>query len=132
MLTTGLTKDDSSTLGFVLASLFSGAICLAELREWATRTLLEFEPGTEPAYLVDLVDFADSLPSVYRVIGFTPWWPRSADEELALVGLAVERGGCSNAELGGATQELAALSRNPQILARFAEVFPFVAIRESG
>jgi len=69
----GLTKKDSSRIGFVVSSLFSEALNVSEMHEWITHVM--GSEATTPGYLVDLLEFRGPLFKIYETIGFVPHWP---------------------------------------------------------
>ncbi|MBZ2188662.1 hypothetical protein K8B33_15910 [Alcanivorax sp. JB21] len=126
MVTTGLTKEDSETIGFVVASLFSSAIDTGELREWAVLTVGEMDVSEMPGYLLDLMEFDGPLSSVYRIVGFDPVWNRSDDEDLALTGLAIKRNKKIYDMPASPDAIQQSLSENHEVEEMFRRIFPFI------
>ena len=70
METLHLERDDSSSIGFVLACLFSQALTKDELRTWTDTVLMEHSPF--PSYIYELSTFDGHLKDITQVIGFSP------------------------------------------------------------
>jgi len=120
----GLFKEDSGRIGFVISSLFAGALDLDELQKWAIGVLArEQDP---PLYLVDLAEFNDAIYKIYKVIGFVPHWPHPADQKDALIGIAYKRGRVLGDSPLSREQALQKLVNCPHIEAAFRTEFPFV------
>lgn len=121
----GLTKEDSSTIGFVTSCLFAQALDISEFQKWVTH-VLETETSPVPVYFTELSGFSGPLCKIYKAIGFVPHWPFSEDEKLALVGIAYKRGhepfDCP------IDRETAAekLKQYPHVEERFRSAFPFL------
>ena len=119
----GLTRDDSSTIGFVVSCYFANAIDTAELRQWAEHVVVF---GTEyPRYILDLLEFDEARFHIYRVLGFSPSSEFSKKASDALSGVAYARG---REVFDGPPRHVAllALRRCPDIQSRFNSVFPFL------
>lgn len=125
---TDLTKDESSTIGFVVACLFSSAIDLNELKQWAVSIIERLDIKDVPDYIFDLMDFDGPLLDVYKTIGFTPVWNRSDEEEAALYGIAIKRRKDVFDIPISSESALQSLDNNPHIKDMFNLVFPFAAI----
>ena len=119
----GLTRDDSSTIGFVVACYFANAIDTAELRQWAEHVIVF---GTKyPTYIIDLLEFDEPRFHVYRVIGFTPSAGLTQREDDALSGIAYARG--RDVHDGPSKHRaLLALRSCPHVRSAFGSVFPFL------
>jgi len=123
-----LTKENSSTIGFVVSCIFAGAIDKRELQAWADHVLDSCDPY--PLYIVDLSTFDEPLGHIFRVIGFVPHCNLSDTEKDALVGIAFLRGRGQVEPAPSRAQALAALSAHPTVLARFRETFPFITMED--
>jgi hypothetical protein len=121
-----LTKENSATIGFVVSCIFTGAIDKQELRAWADHVLMTTE--TSPLYIVDLSTFDEPLTHLFKIIGFVPHSGLSDEEKVALAGIAFMRGHEQFEPLPTREEALAALARYPQVLTRFRETFPFIAL----
>jgi hypothetical protein len=125
-VTTHLTPDDSDDIGFVNACVFSQAISVSDLSQWAQYSIALND--AVPAYVYDLVDFTEPLFKISKVYGFSPVWERTQDEEIALFGIAYLRGitlcDCPVEE----SEALAVLQAHRNILDRFRRTFPFLEV----
>ena len=120
----GLSKEDSSRIGFVVSCLFAEAINLHEFRQWVTTI---YEGETEiPTYMVDLLDFNGPLFKLSKVIGFEPHWPGTEDEELALFGITYQRDRIPFQCPLNREEAIAKLERHPSIKETFIKNFPFL------
>lgn len=119
-----LTKEDSTTIGFVVSSIFAGAIDTRELQAWADHVLATSE--SYPPYIVDLSTFDEALCHIFRVIGFTPHSPLTETEEVALVGIAFLRGRDQFEPEPTREHALAAIATHPRVIADFCQTFPFL------
>lgn len=117
----GLTRDDSSTIGFVLACYLAGAIDISELQGWAERVMVT--SPNYPGYIVDLRDFAGPKAQVFRIVGFTASGGLTDTDHHALSGIAFLRG---VRQLDGPTEviSMSALGKRPLMLATFLRLFP--------
>lgn len=123
-----LTKENSTTIGFVVSCIFAGAIEKRELQAWADNVLVSSD--SYPLYIVDLSTFDKALSHIFRVIGFVPHCDLSDTEKDALVGIAFVRGREQFDPAPSRDQALAALSAHPTVLARFRETFPFISVED--
>lgn len=122
---TGLSRDDSGRIGFVVAALMSGAIDVPETRRWAEHVLGEIDEY--PNWLIDLIEFDKSPFHICQVIGFSPSASLSADEDSALKGIALARGRAIDSTICSQNKAIDALRRNSDLLDRFRREFPFLA-----
>jgi hypothetical protein len=121
-----LDRDDSVTIGFVVACLFRQAISVEELRAWADHVLLS--APAYPNYVTELSLFDGYFKDIFGVIGFVPSRGLSEDQELAVGGVALVRGREPFDPPASRTEALAALGRHPEVLAEFRSTFPFLAV----
>lgn len=120
----GFNRQDSSILGFALSCLFYGAISLEEFQRWLT-TL--YERGEDlPVFCVDLLEMKPPLHKIFNVIGFVPKWPYSRSDELALIGIAFQRGTPPVDSPIGREAALRKLAKAPHVTEQFKDYFPFV------
>jgi hypothetical protein len=119
-----LTKDNSSTIGFVLDCLFAGAIDNLELHAWAEHVLSATDSC--PPYIIDLSTFDEPLFHIHRIVGFVPSSGLSDDEHVALIGIAFVRGRDQFEPVPTKEQALAALHHHFSLVTRFRSVFPFI------
>jgi len=121
-----LARDDSATIGFVVACLFRDAINLEELRAWADHVLLS--APAYPNYITELSLFDGYLKDIYQVIGFVPSRGLSASQALAVVGIAFARGREPFDPPAPHSEALAALRQHPEVLSEFRSTFPFLVV----
>lgn len=122
---THVSREHCETLGFALACLYSAAVSLDEFRQWAQSVVEKLDVDSTPLYMFDLMELEDPL-AAYEVIGFTPFWECSEDEDRALLGLAVGRGRNIDGTCIPQEEALNSLKRHPHIEEIFRLVFPFV------
>jgi hypothetical protein len=121
-----LTKENSATIGFVVSSVFAGAIDRQELQAWGDHVLASTD--SYPLYIIDLSTFDEALFHIYKVIGFAPCSGLTDAEGDALVGIAFVRGREQFEAVPSRDRALAALAKHPHVLTRFRETFPFIAL----
>lgn len=127
----GLTKNDSETIGFVVACLFNEAISRDDLHDWCVYVISENDAVDTPPYIFDLLEYKDSLAKIFTIVGFVPKGVEDDSERMALKGIAVARGRVPF-ELDIAPEDaLDSLRNQPRIRARFSEVFPFISLCSS-
>jgi hypothetical protein len=122
-----LTKENSTTIGFVVSCIFAGAIDKQELQAWADHVLVSTD--SYPLYIVDLSTFNEDLFHIFRVIGFVPHCDLTETEKDALVGIAFVRGREQFEPVPSQDQALAALAAHLPVLARFRDTFPFISVQ---
>lgn len=122
----GLTREDSSTIAFVVNCYFSDAINTDELQQWAFRVMESDE--SYPDYIAELLGFNAPRFHIYKVIGFSPSRSFTIREDEAICGIACLRG---REVFDGPDKDQALNSlRNDQaILAEFQATFPFIQVR---
>lgn len=122
----GLTRENSDIIGFVTKSLSYLAINRAEVSEWAIKMVAENDINELPNYLIDLMDFNDESPDLFKIIGFVPVWKHNKDQLKALYGIAIKRGkSLSDIDIT-ANEALTALEKYSEIEERFRNTFPFI------
>jgi len=84
---TGLTREYSETIGFVLSSLLCSTINLEELKQWCYQTISDLGVNEAHAYLFDLSDHSGTFVGIYRPLGFVSSWQRSAEESARCMAL---------------------------------------------
>ncbi|CAN7536018.1 hypothetical protein LJR066_006658 [Acidovorax sp. LjRoot66] len=121
----GLTQEDSSLIGFVVACYFCDAIDSEELNRWAEHMIATREGY--PDYMLDLLYFDEARFHIFRVIGFTPSEETSEKEDQAICGIAYLRG---RPQADGPAIDVAfnALIESPAIKERFLPTFPFLEV----
>lgn len=120
----GLVKEDSGEIGFVMSCLFNQAIDFAEMKEWCCAVVCTHDEY--PDYIFDIIDFKGSIAHLFNIIGFTPHWPFSQSAEEALFGIAYKRGVDVYDCPISTKQASNRLASYPAIEHRFKEVFPFI------
>jgi hypothetical protein len=121
-----LDRDDSATIGFVVACPFREAINVEELRGWADHVLLS--AAAYPNYVTELSLFDGYLKDVFSVIGFVPSRGLSDGQELAVTGMAFARGREPFDSPASRAVALAALGQHPEVSAEFRRTFPFLTV----
>ena len=119
-----LTKENSATIGFVVACLFAKAIDKDEMHAWADHIFATTDSC--PSYLVDVSTFDEPLFHISRVIGFVPVSGLSDSEQVALVGIAFLRGRDQFEPAPTREQAVSALATHQHLVTRFRETFPFI------
>ena len=122
----GLTREYSDIIGFVTKSLSYLAINRSEVSEWAIKMVVENDINELPYFLIDLMDFNDESPDLFKIIGFVPVWKHNKDQLKALYGIAIKRGKSQSDINITANEALTALEKNSEIEQRFRETFPFI------
>lgn len=120
----GLTKDDSSRIGFVMSCLFTRALSLDEMKQWAICVYEENE--SPPLYFIDLLEFKPPLSNIFKIIGFVPHWPYGEEARQALYGIAYMRGRQSIDCPISSDEALEIMRQYPQVEERFRKEFPFI------
>lgn len=118
----GLTREDSSRIGFVVSALMTGAIDSTEVGGWAQHVLSTSQHC--PPWIIDLLDFQQAAFHIYRVIGFTPSSGLTPSQERALAGIALLRGREIDTAVVSSAAAKTALIAHPEMLARFHAEFP--------
>jgi hypothetical protein len=122
----GLNRENSETIGFVIAAVFCAAISKEELRGWAVSVIGANEVDAVPQYVFELADFNERLPQLFKIVGFVPHWTHTEDENLALHGIAFKRKREVYNPPVPAEVALAKLQQNPHVETRFRKTFPFI------
>jgi len=126
----GLTRNNSSIIGFVYTCLFCGAVTEEDINKWAIGIVSSKDIDCLPIYIIDLMDAKDlKSPSrgIEKIIGFTPLWKRIKEQEYALYGIAVKQGRTTLYDAPvNEQQALNALGEHPEIEKLFRETFPFI------
>lgn len=131
-----VSKDDSADLGFAWSSLLAGAIDMAEFKAWVERVVVDTPAEVLPPFMIELMmaeDRRDLTVGLRDIIGFWPSDPDlGADERsAALSGLAALRGRDRSEDTGRTpAASIAILHKHPSVAARFATVFPDIALPE--
>lgn len=126
-----LTKGDSDTLGFVIASLYSGAINKEDLRAWAIGIIRDNEVDNIPGYIFELANFDDRRTVLPRIIGFSYGWKSTKFQHNALYGIALKQGKDLGEECLPKVA-LEALKKYSEVEERFRETFPFINFKKKA
>ena len=121
----GLTRENSSTIAFVVNCYLSNSISTDELQQWAIQIMESIEAC--PDYIAELLSFDAPRFHIYKTIGFSPGRSFTSQENEAIFGIAYLR----NREVfDGPTREHAinSLHMNQTILTEFRTAFPFIQV----
>ncbi|MCB5200599.1 hypothetical protein LGQ03_15260 [Loktanella sp. TSTF-M6] len=122
-----LTKDDGEDIGFVKSCFFMGIIDFNELQRWLHH-VVETQDDL-PDYIWSMLDMKDKFDfKPLKVLGFTPYWDHSREEEQALAGIGYLRSSTFTSDLASKTDAIKLLDDNPHIHERFQHTFPFLTI----
>ncbi|WP_422910653.1 hypothetical protein ACOCLD_02005 [Pseudomonas sp. MAC6] len=121
----GLTRENSSTIAFIVNCYLSNSISTDELQQWATRIMES--TGEYPDYIVELLSFDAPRFHIYKAIGFSPSRRFTNQESEAIFGITYLR---NRVAFDGPTKECAinSLHMNQTILTEFRTAFPFIQI----
>ncbi len=121
----GLTRDNSSTIAFVLNCYLSNTISTDELQEWASRVMESTK--AYPNYISELLSFDAPRFNIYKTIGFSPSRSFTSQEDEAIFGITYLR---NRDVFDGPERERAlnSLHMNQAILTEFRTTFPFIQI----
>ena len=128
----GAKGSNNSDLGFAWACLLAGTVTFDEFRTWAEYVVSVTPSDDLPPYMIDVMMAEDRLSVTTGLRDLIGFWPNDPILEgdgpsAALSGLTALRGTHRPDDAGiSAQQSLAALTRHPEIAARFATVFPFL------
>lgn len=119
---TGLSRDSSHRIGFVVAALMTGTIDCAEVRAWAEHVLATSDDY--PSWIIDLIEFDGSPAHIYKIIGFAPSSGLSPGQYLALAGIALRRGRGIDETVSNPSAALSAMEKHPEVLERLLTEIP--------
>jgi hypothetical protein len=120
-------EDLESSTAFMLLCLFGGAVVLDDVRRWADHRIAALE--APPTWLIELSEFREAPPHIYRVIGHAPDREFTEREEAAVAGIALARGLYSVQDLDlpcSPTDARIALDASPGVRDEFERNFPFL------
>ncbi|MFC7422147.1 hypothetical protein ACFQNF_20010 [Iodobacter arcticus] len=121
-----ITKEKNKDIGFVIQCLFTSAISVDELKQWAAYVMEILPDNERPDYILDLLDFDQPIMNVFNVLGFVPSWECSDEEDLALYGIAIERGRPVYDVPGTIADAKEALLALPNVRMLYEKNFPFI------
>lgn len=122
-----LTKGNSEDIGFVSTCLVTSAITFSEFKEWIYYVIQHTE--NVPPYLFDILGINEKYDYTLKrqsVIGFTPSWKGTKQEEDALDGIAYKRNPNYKSDAVSRDEALKALKEQSHIEKHFREMFPFI------
>ena len=121
----GLTRENSSTIAFVLNCYLSNSISTDELQQWAIRIMELTE--AYPDYISELASFDTPRFHIYKTIGFSPSRSFTNQEDEAIFEITYLR---NRDVFDGPTRERAlnSLHMNQTILTEFRTAFPFIQV----
>ena len=124
----GLSREDSSLIGFAVDCRGASAISFEEFIEWCFYMINQYD--NLPTYMYYLVD-CKNLSEVRETIGFNVSPKMSEKESEAIWGIAAKRGVDIEDIYEGIITKKKALKRleqYPHIEKRFRETFPFIKL----
>lgn len=115
-------------LGFVVNCL-GIAVTIKEAQEWVYYMIKKHD--NLPPYFYYLMEALD-IRGFEEAIGFRPYYKLTNDEYKAIMGLSYVRGISTEDGRFNISKKAAlnAFKRNPQVIERFKEVFPFIDLPE--
>ena len=121
----GLTRENPSTIAFVVNCYFSNAIDTEELQQWAFMVVESAE--SYPDYIAELLNFDEPRFHIIRSIGFSPGRSFTEQEDEAVFGIAYLR---NRKVFDGPSKDRAlnSLHNNHEILTEFRTSFPFIQV----
>ncbi|WP_316364545.1 hypothetical protein [Candidatus Thiodiazotropha sp. CDECU1] len=122
-----LTKGNSEDIGFASTCLVANAISFSEFKEWIYYVIQHTE--NVPTYLFEILDIDEKYDYTLKrqsVIGFTPSWEGTNQEENALDGIAYKRNLNHKSDSVNREDALKALEEQSHIEKHFREMFPFI------
>jgi len=128
-----ISKNDCDDLGFTTTSLIGNVISFEEFKEWIYFVIEQ--SNDVPDYIFDILDAKEKFDYTLRVsqiIGYNPYWECSKQERYALYGIAYKRNAKHESDAVLREEALKALEKNPHILQRFRETFPFIDFEKKG
>jgi hypothetical protein len=117
----GLTREGSGRIGFVILCVTLGAISFAEFKLWLEHIMVT-EPDY-PLYIIELYEAAPPLNEADRIVGFVGDGPERKSEWDTLDQLAFDRNGFENDNVTSLHKPKYACEKT---LARFNQEFFFL------
>tara|TARA_R110002095_G_scaffold115920_1_gene101153 strand:- start:6 stop:395 length:390 start_codon:yes stop_codon:yes gene_type:complete len=122
-------RADSNLIGFIRYSISSGAITIEEVHKWVYYMIKKHDQL--PPYMYYLMEVSN-MADFEKTVGFPSYADLTNDESKALNGLSYVRGISKEDGEFNISKKAAlnALKRNPQVIERFKETFPFIDLPE--
>lgn len=124
-----ISTEFSQIFSFVLMSKLSGAISFEELKEWGVSIISRDE--TLPIFIYELPYLKEFSEFSQIFSHFRDYYNFNKSEKNAFFGIAYKRGHFTTASPSEVCSEktaLANLEKNPHILEKFRETFPFIKL----
>lgn len=124
-----LTRDDSDDVGFALTCLISGVITFEEFKDWIYHVIEHEDVDDIPGYFFRILDIDNKFDFTNRateVMGFYPGFGPTKDESRAICAIGYQRFEGYHSDFVNKERALSAALRNPQIVQRFRNTFPFI------
>ena len=118
-------EDNGEDIGFAISCMYSQAITLDEFKSWIDYVILNSKVEDLPSYIWEIVDW-DGRYNIYEYIGFTPCGIEGYLSD-ALTGIAIKRN-MNIFESVSKKKALDALRKNPNLVKKFKDSFPFIKI----
>jgi hypothetical protein len=118
-------EDNGEDIGFAISCMYSQAITLDEFKSWIDYVILNSKVEDLPSYIWEIVDW-DGRYNIYEYIGFTPYGIEGYLSD-ALTGIAIKRN-MDIFESVSKKKALDALRKNPNLVKKFKDSFPFIKI----
>jgi identified by metaGeneAnnotator len=116
-------EDNGEDIGFAISCMYSQAITLDEFKSWIDYVILNSKLEDLPSYIWEIVDW-DGKYNIYEYIGFTPYGIEGRLSD-ALTGIAIKRN-MDIFEPVSKKKALDALRKNPNLVKKFKDFFPFI------
>jgi len=116
-------EDNGEDIGFAISCMYSQAITLDEFKSWIDYVILNSKLEDLPSYIWEIVDW-DGKYNVSKYIGFTPCGIEGRLSD-ALTGIAIKRN-MDIFEPVSKKKALDALRKNPNLVKKFKDFFPFI------
>lgn len=116
-------EDNGEDIGFAISCMYSQAITLDEFKSWIDYVILNSKVEDLPSYIWEIVDW-DGKYNISKYIGFTPCGIEGRLSD-ALTGIAIKRN-MDIFESISKKKALDALRKNPNLVKKFKDFFPFI------
>ncbi|WP_118843748.1 hypothetical protein [Haemophilus haemolyticus] len=116
-------EDNGEDIGFAISCMYSQAITLDEFKSWIDYVILNSKVEDLPSYIWEIVDW-DGKYNISKYIDFTPCGIEGRLSD-ALTGIAIKRN-MDIFEPISKKKALDALRKNPNLVKKFKDFFPFI------